>query len=153
MAESPDWARALTLAPHPEGGWYRETWRSGITVPTESLPNDYPDARAAGTAIMFLLMPGEQSSWHTVRGDEIWFWHRGGQLRLDLGGDAAEPGPATEHLLGADFLAGAAPQFVVPAGHWQRARPAGNEPVLVSCVVVPGFDFADFRLYGGGDGG
>jgi len=149
MTELPDWARELNLAPHPEGGWYRETWRSGITVPATSLPGDYPGARAAGTAILFLLMPGQQSAWHTVRSEEIWLHHRGGPLLLDVGGDGDRPGRVTEHLLGPDIVAGQAPQLLVPARHWQRARPAGDEPILVSCVVVPGFDFADFRLADG----
>ncbi|MFE3293521.1 cupin domain-containing protein [Rhodococcus sp. NPDC059234] len=145
MAELPEWAHSLDLTPHPEGGWYRETWRSDVTIPAAALP-DHPDARSAGTAILFLLLPGQQSAWHTVCSDELWLWHRGGALQLDLGGDGDEPGPATELLLGADLLAGQAPQLVVPARHWQRARPTGDEPALVSCVVVPGFDFADFRL-------
>ncbi|TQF74958.1 cupin domain-containing protein [Rhodococcus spelaei] len=145
MAELPDWARSLDLTPHPEGGWYRETWRSGVTVPATALP-DHPGARSAGTAILFLLLPGQQSAWHTVRSEELWLWHRGGPLQLDLGGDGDQPGPATERLLGADLLGGQTPQLVVPARHWQRARPTRDEPTLVSCVVVPGFDFADFRL-------
>ena len=148
MATLPDWAQALELAPHPEGGWYRETWRSDVTVPAGALPADYPHSRSAGTAILFLLMPGEQSAWHSVRSDEIWFWHRGGALHLDLGGDGPEPGLPSRYVLGADVLAGHSPQLLVPARHWQRARPAGNEAVLVSCAVVPGFDFADFRLHG-----
>ncbi|MFC9787104.1 cupin domain-containing protein [Rhodococcus sp. NPDC127528] len=145
MAELPDWARTLDLTPHPEGGWYRETWRSDVTIPASALPG-HPDNRSAGTAILFLLMPGEQSAWHTVRSDELWLWHRGGALQLDLGGDDDKPTTESELLLGADLLAGQTPQLVVPAWHWQRARPIGNEPALVSCVVVPGFDFADFRL-------
>jgi len=143
MTELPDWARRLDLSPHPEGGWYRETWRSELTVSQSALPQDYTGPRSAGTAILFLLMPGQQSAWHTLRSTEIWLYHRGSPLLLQFG---AEQQSATTHLLGSDIIAGAHPQLIVPPGHWQRARPRDDEPSLVSCVVVPGFDFADFGL-------
>ncbi|MGE2734914.1 cupin domain-containing protein [Mycolicibacterium vaccae] len=143
MSDLPEWARRLDLAPHPEGGWYRETWRSDLTIPQSSLPPDYHGPRDAGTAILFLLMPGQQSAWHTVRSAELWLYHRGGPLVLEVG---SEQHTASAHLLGADIDAGESPQFLVPPGQWQRARPQGDEPCLVSCVVVPGFDFADFAL-------
>jgi predicted cupin superfamily sugar epimerase len=143
MSELPDWAQSLDLSPHPEGGWYRETWRSEVTVPQSALPPQYTGARSAGTAILFLLMPGQQSAWHTVRSAELWLHHRGSPLLLEVGPERTS---ATTHLLGDDIAAGAAPQLVVPPGHWQRARPRDDEPALVSCVVVPGFDFADFGL-------
>jgi predicted cupin superfamily sugar epimerase len=143
MTELPGWARALELAPHPEGGWYRETWRSELTVGQSALPPDYTGPRSAGTAILFLLMPGQQSAWHTVRSAELWFHHRGGPLLLEVGPEQAG---ATTLFLGSDIGAGEQPQLVVPPGHWQRARPRDDEPTLVSCVVVPGFDFADFAL-------
>lgn len=145
MTELPDWARTLDLAPHPEGGWYRETWRSELSIPQWELPTDYNGARNAGTAILFLLMPGQQSAWHTVRSAELWFYHRGGPLVLEMG---AERETATTCLLGSDIAGGQRPQLVVPPGHWQRARPGGDEPCLVSCVVVPGFDFGDFTMHG-----
>jgi predicted cupin superfamily sugar epimerase len=143
MTELPDWARTLDLAPHPEGGWFRETWRSELTVSQSALPPDYAGPRSAGTAILFLLMPGQQSAWHTVRSAELWLHHRGGPLLLEVG---PEQDGATTLLLGSDVETGESPQLLVPPGHWQRARPRDEEPVLVSCVVVPGFDFADFAL-------
>ena len=143
MSELPGWAGNLDLAPHPEGGWYRETWRSDLTLGQPALPPEYTGPRSAGTAILFLLMPGQQSAWHTVRSAELWFHHRGSPLLLEVG---AEQVGATTHLLGSDVTAGEQPQFVVPPGHWQRAVPRDAEPALVSCVVVPGFDFADFAL-------
>jgi predicted cupin superfamily sugar epimerase len=138
----PPLAELLDLAPHPEGGWYRETWRA----PTSATFDGYPGARAAATAIYYLLCPGEESRWHTVRSGELWLWHRGGPLALRLGGAGDTPGAADEVILGPDVAAGQHPQALVPPGVWQSARPAGAEAVLVSCVVAPGFDFADFRL-------
>lgn len=138
-ADLPDWASSLHLLPHPEGGWYAETYRHAAEVAATA------GGRSLATAIHFLLLPGESSAWHRVASDELWFHHRGGALRLWLGGDADRPAEPTELLLGPDVAAGQRPQLLVPAGHWQGARPV-DDAVLVSCVVVPGFDFADFTL-------
>jgi predicted cupin superfamily sugar epimerase len=142
MTGRPLLAELLDLQPHPEGGWFRETWRS----PVSFRPAGYASDRSAATAIYFLLCPGEESAWHVVRSDELWLWHRGGPLALRLGGTAAEPAEASVIMLGANIAGGEQPQAIVPGGTWQRAAPAGQEPALVSCVVAPGFDFADFRL-------
>ncbi|MEI9850823.1 MAG: cupin domain-containing protein [Sphingomonas sp.] len=122
----------LKLAPHPEGGWYRETWRA----------DGVPGARAGGTAIHFLLEHGERSHWHRVDAAEIWLWHAGSALAL-LIEDA--DGAIESIRLGGDALAGCAPQGLVPAGRWQ-ATEAREGWALVSCVVVPGFEFAGFEL-------
>ena len=122
----------LGLAPHPEGGWYRETWRAAAAE----------GARAAGTAIYFLLEAHQRSHWHRVDADEHWFWHAGAPLRLAI---APEQGPAENLLLGADISAGEQPQGRVPAGWWQAAEPLGGW-TLVSCTVIPGFEFAGFTL-------
>jgi uncharacterized protein len=143
MTELPDWARPLDLLPHPEGGWYRETWRSDLTLDTAALPSGYAGPRQAGTAILYLLLPGQQSAWHTVRGAELWLHHRGSPMLVDIG---PQRETATTHRLGSDLAGGEQPQLLVPPGHWQRATPQGDEPSLVSCVVVPGFDFDDFAL-------
>ena len=135
----PPLADQFDLAPHPEGGWFRETYRSEIKI---DLPG-YAGPRATATAIYFLLHPGEQSAWHTVQSDELWFWHSGGSLELRLGGAGSSPSDVRNIVLGVTN-----PQVLVPAGVWQSAVPAGQEPVMVSCVVSPGFDFADFRLEG-----
>lgn len=140
--ERPAFAAALDLAPHPEGGWYRETWRSGVSW----VPDGYPGARTSATAIYFALGAGERSRWHRVRSAELWLWHAGGPLTLLLGGGGGRPGEVVELTLGADVRAGQRPQAVVPPGTWQSAHPAGGADVLVSCVVSPGFDFADFEL-------
>ncbi|MEU6741744.1 cupin domain-containing protein [Streptosporangium sandarakinum] len=136
----PPLAETLGLLPHPEGGWYRETWRTSLDV----TPPGYGGPRATATGIYFLLEPGEESRPHVVRSDEVWLWHRGGPLLLVLGGHEGQP--ARTVVLGPRVEEGQVPQAVVPGGTWQAARPAGEEGVLVSCVVSPGFDFADFRM-------
>jgi uncharacterized protein len=142
MTVRPLLAEQLDLQAHPEGGWFRETWRS----PVSFSPAGYDGERSAATAIYYLLHPGEQSRWHVVRSDELWLWHSGGPLTLRFGGSG--PGPEEDHavLLGGDILAGHQLQVLVPGGIWQSAAPAGENSVLVSCVVSPGFDFADFRV-------
>jgi uncharacterized protein len=138
----PELARLLDLSPHPEGGWYRQTWRSSIPVS----PDGYDGPRATATAIYFLLNPGEVSRWHRVASDELWLWHSGGPLRLTLGGTGSAPDAANDRILGPSVAAGERPQIVVPGGTWQSATPVSAESVLVSCVVSPGFEFADFEL-------
>jgi len=142
LLDRPATAEALDLLPHPEGGWFRETWRTSAAF----TPDGYPGERVSATGIYFLLPPGEESVWHVVRSDEVWLWHRGGPLTLLLGGSGERPGTAEKITLGADVERGEVPQALVPAGAWQAARPAAGEEVLVSCVVSPGFDFADFRV-------
>jgi uncharacterized protein len=127
----------LMLRPHPEGGWYRETWRG----------EPGPDRRAQGTAIIFLLQAGEASHWHTVDAAELWLWQAGDPLELRL--SASGDGPARSVILGGDVANGQALQGLVAPGEWQAARPFGEARrgySLVSCVVVPGFDFAGFTL-------
>ena len=119
----------LDLQPHPEGGWYRETWK-GPEV----------GGRASGTAILFLLQAGEQSRWHRVDADEIWLWHAGAPLLLSLGTATAQ-----RLRLGPDVLGDEAVQAVVPAGCWQTARSVGDW-TLGSCTVSPGFRFEGFEL-------
>jgi predicted cupin superfamily sugar epimerase len=136
----------LGLQPHPEGGWYRETWRAAAVV----RPPGYAGPRAAGTAIQFLLPAGEVSRWHRVASDELWLWQGLGPLLLRHGGTAAAPAQdaATGVLVGPDPAAGHLLQALVPAGTWQSAAPTGPAGTLVACVVAPGFDFADFELDG-----
>lgn len=129
----------LDLAPHPEGGWYKETW----------MAPDLPSGRAGGTAIVFLLKAGERSHWHTVDAEELWFWQGGDPLHLRL--TSCDAGPVETLRLGGDALAGEALQGLVPTGHWQAAEALSpgegtHGYSLVSCIVVPGFNFAGFRL-------
>jgi predicted cupin superfamily sugar epimerase/uncharacterized protein (DUF952 family) len=137
----PATADALDLVPHPEGGWFRETWVAGPPY----TPAGYPGRRAAATGIYFLLPPGTESCWHLVRSDELWLWHSGGPLTMLLGGAGPQPAEEPEAVsLGPDLARGEQPQRIVRGGCWQAARPAGPHEVLVTCVVAPGFDFADF---------
>ncbi|WP_101066120.1 cupin domain-containing protein [Roseovarius salinarum] len=122
----------LGLAPHPEGGWFRETWR-----------HDAGGARAAGTCIHFLLEAGQHNHWHRVDAAEIWHFYAGTPLDLLIAQD--DTGPATRHALGPDLAAGQRPQVIVPAHHWQRAVP-GDGWALVGCTVSPGFTFDAFTL-------
>jgi len=123
----------LDLQPHPEGGWYRETWRAEAP----------PGARANATAIHFLLEAHQRSHWHRVDAAELWLWHAGSALTLSIAPDDAAP--VRRVRLGPDVPAGDAPQALVPPGHWQAAEPCGGW-TLVSCVVSPGFEFAGFEL-------
>ena len=134
MSTRPTLAQTLDLEPHPEGGWYRQTWRSPVDV-------TLPDGRVRPTAtlIYFLLPAGESSAWHKVASDELWMGHDGA-VTLELGGSGATP--AYDVRLTVDR---AGPQAHVPAGVWQRTVPSGAD-ALVSCLVSPGFDFADFEL-------
>ncbi len=129
-------ARLLDLALHPEGGFYRETFRD----PRES------GGRAASTAIYYLLPAGQVSAWHRVDAAEVWHWHAGAPLELSLYDD----GRRTVLRLGADLSSGERPQGIVPAGVWQSAKSLG-EWTLVGCTVAPGFEFARFELAAPGE--
>lgn len=142
LDERPPTAGALDLLPHPEGGWFRQTWAAEVSF----RPPGYPGDRPSATAIYYLLPPGARSAWHAVRSDELWLYHSGSALPLLLGGSAPagpsdDPGVVT---LSPDLTAGHRPQILIPAGQWQSAGPAGPEETLVTCLVSPGFDFADF---------
>lgn len=117
----------LDLAPHPEGGWYRQTFRDEAG----------PAGRGFSTAIYFLLEAGQESRWHRVDAAEVWHFHAGAPLLLTIGAD--------EHRLGADLARGERPQAVVPTGVWQKARSLGDW-TLVGCTVAPGFAFSGFEM-------
>lgn len=121
----------LGLAPHPEGGHYRQTWEADNA------------GRPVGTCIYFLLKSGESSHWHTVDAVEIWHYYAGAPLILSQA--ASLEGPAVDQTLGPDLAAGQAPQLVVPEGHWQMAATTGDW-TLVGCTVSPGFRFEGFTL-------
>lgn len=123
--------RMLDMRPHPEGGYYAETYRP------ES------DSRPRSTAIYYLLSVDEVSAWHRVDADEHWLWHAGGAIALTI--SPPDGNGAEAHTLGPDLRAGQRPQLVVPKDYWQTAESLGAW-TLVSCVVAPGFDFSGFEL-------
>jgi uncharacterized protein len=129
--------RDLGLLPHPEGGYYRETYRAARTV---------DGGRAAATAIYFLLQAGQVSRLHRIDADEGWHHYLGGVLEIfEL--DELDPGQVQVTRLGTNLASGEAPQHVVPAGRWFGAAPATGTPfVLVGCTVAPAFEFAHFEL-------
>lgn len=122
----------LDLARHPEGGWYRETWRAEAG----------PGERAAGTAIYYLLEGDDHSHWHRVDATEIWHWYAGAPLVLSLSPDGHD---AQAMLLGPELATGQRPQRIVPAGWWQSAASVGAW-TLVGCTVSPGFEFDGFEM-------
>ncbi len=132
-----DIIRHLALAPHPEGGHYREIFRD---------PRIVEGGRAACTTIYFLLQTGERSHWHRVDAAEIWHFHTGAPLALEI--SEAEAGShllRQKHILGHDLLADHKPQVVVPAHAWQAAESLGAW-TLCGCTVAPGFEFSGFEL-------
>ena len=124
---------ALELQPHPEGGWYRETWRAAAA----------PGERASATAILFLLEEGRRSHWHKVDATELWLFHAGSALRLEIA--ATGNGPVRIARVGNDLAGGEQPQLIVAPDEWQSAE-ADRGWALVSCIVSPGFEFAGFTL-------
>jgi predicted cupin superfamily sugar epimerase len=138
---------ALGLKPHPEGGFFRETFRSSerFDAVRDGMPRD------ASTAIYFLLPAGEISAWHRVRSDEVWHFYDGDALELvviEHEGRVVrhDEGRVVRRTLGRDLERGERPQAIVPAGHFQAARCLGERFTLCGCTVAPGFDFADFEL-------
>ena len=124
----------LELEPHPEGGYFKETFRDTIQT---------GNGRAASTAIYFVLRAGEISRWHKVDAAEMWHWYAGAPLKLSIAPDAA--GPVEYVQLGTDWSGGQRPQAVVPAHFWQQAQSLGDW-TLVGCTVAPGFEFSGFEM-------
>jgi predicted cupin superfamily sugar epimerase len=122
----------LDLKPHPEGGHFRETFRDSRLDANE---------RSVSTAIYFLLARGERSHWHRIDAVEVWHYHAGSVLKLQI----ADGDGARTLRLGPDLAAGEMPQAIVPAQAWQAAESCGDW-TLVGCTVAPGFEFATFEL-------
>ncbi|PLZ03352.1 hypothetical protein CY652_05970 [Burkholderia sp. WAC0059] len=145
-ASADELIRRFGLEPHPEGGFYRETYRAGLRVLRERAGAE-DGTRAASTAIYFLLCDGAHSNWHRIRSDEVWHFYAGAPLEVHAI-DAA--GALTTHRLGnALEHADATFQAVVPAGCWFAARCCDPATfALVGCTVAPGFEFSEFELAG-----
>jgi predicted cupin superfamily sugar epimerase len=138
------WIDKLDLIAHPEGGYYRESYRAALAIGAKALPREYAGARAASTAIYFLLAGNDFSALHRLRSDELWHFYDGGPLAIHV---IDAEGQRSDILLGNDPERGDSPQAVVKAGCWfgTRLRTADSF-ALVGCTVAPGFDFADFEL-------
>lgn len=138
------WVETLGLAPHPEGGYFREVYRGAEAIPAAGLPARYGAPRSTATSIYFLLEGGDRSHLHRLRSDELWYHHAGGALALSM---ILPDGRREDVLLGASPGTGARPQAVIPRGAWFGAKlePASGY-ALIGCAVAPGFDFADFEL-------
>ncbi len=136
MLSAAEIMRLLDLKPHPEGGHFRETFRD---------PRMVAGSRAASTAAYYLLARGERSHWHKVDAVEVWHYHAGAPLKLEIALDAN--GPVECLTLGADLAAGERPQAIVPTHAWQAAQTLG-EWTLVGCTVAPGFEFKTFEVAG-----
>jgi hypothetical protein len=138
------WIEHLQLTRHPEGGWFRETYRAAEFIPEPGLPTRFQGSRPFSTAILFLLERGDVSALHRLKSDEVWHFHEGVPLAVQV----LDPdGRHYTLLLGRNPEMGEQLQAVVPAGCWFGAEPAGSGAFsLVGCTVAPGFDFADFEM-------
>lgn len=135
---------SLNLKPHPEGGYFRETYRSDHLINEDSLTSRYNGKRNYSTCIYFLLTSDTFSAFHRIQQDEIWHFYSGSPIRLHT---ISEIGTHSEFIIGNDFAKGQVPQLVVPGGYWFGAEVINpNDYSLVGCSVSPGFDFADFEL-------
>src|SRR6478609_4781334 len=137
------WIQHLSLQPHPEGGFYKETYRSAENIPEQSLPAFFAGARSISTAIYFLLRSQDKSLFHRIKSDELWHFHAGGSLTIYV----LNKSGLSLHKLGLHLEDGESPQVIIPAHCWFGAIVnEGNQYTLASCTVAPGFHFADFEL-------
>ena len=139
-----DIIETLELQPHPEGGYFRETYRSDEIIPQEALPSVFDGSRNYSTSIYYLLQSGDFSAFHKIRQDEIWHFYLGSPVELYM---ISETGLLTKTIVGNDVGNGQVPQFIVPKDYWFAAFvKEKNSYSLVGCTVAPGFDFRDFTM-------
>lgn len=133
-----------TLQPHPEGGWFKETYKCHEYIPASALPKRFGSNRAFSTAIYFLLEQGNFSAFHRIKSDECWHFYAGDPLRVYV----LQPNGHLDIIdLGNDIFQGQQFQYIVPANCWFASRPLpGSSFCFVGCTVAPGFDFADFEM-------
>lgn len=140
------WRQHLDLIQHPEGGCYRETYRSPLNIPQTALSADFDGDRSVSTSIYFLLEFGELSALHRIASDELWHYYDGDCLTI---WEITKGGELKKHLLGKHLETGAQPQLWIPAGSWFGSSIEDGAEygfTLCGCTVAPGFDFADFEL-------
>lgn len=134
----------LSLQPHPEGGYFKETYRSVEEIQESCLDTKYIGKRNCSTCIYFMLTSGAFSAFHRINQDEIWHFYQGSTVKLYM---ISPSGELSKVLIGSDIINGEVPQFVVPAGYWFAAKVTEEDSYsLVGCTVSPGFDFRDFEL-------
>lgn len=144
MQSAQSFIKQYQLQPHPEGGWYKETYRSHETIPATALPGRFSGERNFSTAIYFLLEQGNFSAFHKIQSDECWHFYAGYTLNVYV---LHNDGQLEIIKLGNDIAKGELFQYVVPANCWFASRPsAGSEFCFVGCTVSPGFDFTDFEM-------
>ncbi|MCX7678910.1 MAG: cupin domain-containing protein [Spirochaetes bacterium] len=137
------WIKSLNLVPHPEGGHFREIYRSRESIVRSALPSRFKGDRCLGTSIYFLLQKGEISALHRLKSDEIWYYHYGAPLTVYI----IHNDCLITRLLGLRVQEGEQPQVIVPAGAWFGATIEGEgDFTLVGCAVIPGFDYEDFEI-------
>ena len=138
------WIKNLDMLPHPEGGYFREVYRSEDRIDKDHLPARYSDHRNIATSIFFLLDKEQVSKFHVLNSDEIWYHHDGSKVKIHV---IKPDGQYKEIILGHDFDEGEVLQAVIPHGSWFGAEVINKDSFsLVGCVVAPGFDFTDFKL-------
>ena len=143
MYDAAYWMKHLGLQPHPEGGYFREVYRSSVKLPTDMLPG-YSGPRNLSTSIFFLLQDGEVSHLHRIKQDELWHFYAGSALTVHVIDSAGDYHPIR---MGSDPEVGQVPQALVPGGSLFGASLAnGKGYALVGCTCIPGFDFADFEM-------
>jgi len=143
MQSAEYWINNLNLQPHPEGGFYKETYRAGEVIPRDGLPSRFHGHRSVSTAIYFLLRGSDKSLFHRIKSDELWHFHSGNTLNIFV----LTREDVITFKLGSNPESGESLQIVIPANHWFGAivdEPGGY--TLSSCTVAPGFDFEDFEL-------
>lgn len=139
-----EWIEQYQLQPHPEGGWYKETYKSSEAIAAGALPERFAGSRSFSTAIYFLLEQGNFSAFHRIKSDECWHFYAGDPLEVFV---LHQDGKLEVITLGNDILHGQLFQYVVPANCWFASRPAKESTYcFVGCTVAPGFDFADFEM-------
>lgn len=146
MNRADKWIELLGLEKHPEGGWYKESYRSTEQVPMLGLPGRFDGERAFCTAIYFLLSGDEFSAFHRIKQDELWHFYDGDGLTVHV---IDRAGYYSENRLGRDIENNESFQLVVQAGDWFGANLTDGGYALVGCTVAPGFDFADFEMPSG----
>ena len=139
-----DLIKRYDLQPHPEGGFFRESYRASGLIPQSALPSCFNGDRAYATVIYYLLPQGSKSSWHCIQSDETWHFYLGGSMSIL---QLSPEGQFTSTCLGSNILGGETLQYTVPAGYWFAAIPEPETPYsFVGCTVAPGFDFSEFTL-------